>query len=362
MESEQGMSADQPGQAMTEKEVLGRLLFFDEDLSSPPGQSCATCHDPEVAFADPQTDLPVSKGARPGLYGNRNDMPVAYAAYVPPLHYNSDEEIWVGGLFWDGRANSLAEQAMGPPLNPLEMAVPDTLAMADKLRSLSYSGMFEEIYGPDALANPDSAFRYMADAIEAFEKTPEVNPFTSKYDQWLRGQAELSEQEIKGLSIFIAENKGNCAACHIMDVLEDGTHPLFTDFTYDNLGVPKNPENPFYLLSPEYNPSGLDFVDIGLGEIVNDPLQNGKFRVPTLRNIAITPPYLHNGVFKTLFSVIAFYNTRDIGSWPEPEVRENVNKDEMGDLKLTNQEIEDLVVFLQTLTDGWEGMDTELHE
>jgi cytochrome c peroxidase len=344
--------------SFTQKERLGKLLFFDESLSTPVGQSCASCHDPKIAFADPELDLPVSRGSRPGVYGNRNDMTVSYSAFVPPLHFDEEEKMWVGGLFWDGRVNSLSEQAQLPPLNPLEMANPDTLTIFKKLKALSYAELFTEVYGPDALSDPDIAFTNMADAIEAYEKTSEVNPFSSKYDYWLRGEAELSEQELRGLTLFEAEDKGNCAACHPNRTSEDGSPPLFTDFTYDNLGVPKNPENPFYLLPPELNPDGFEFVDVGLGKIVNDPEQNGKFRVPTLRNVALTPPYMHNGVFKTLFSTLAFYNTRDIAEWPAPEVSENVNKEELGNLGLTNQELEDLVAFLKTLNDGWNKPDS----
>jgi cytochrome c peroxidase len=341
--------------AFSTKERLGKLLFFEKNLSTPPGQACSACHAPEVAFANPEIELPVSKGARPGLYGNRNDMTIAYAAFVPPLHYKKEESIWIGGLFWDGRANSLAEQAQGPPLNQLEMANPDTLTIAERLRALSYAGLFTEVYGPDALSNPSRAFTNMADAVAAYEKTSEVSPFSSKYDYWLRGETELSEQELRGLKLFEAEDKGNCASCHPSRPAEDGSLPLFTDFTYDNLGIPRNPENPFYSLPSELNPEGFEFVDLGLGETVGDPAQNGKFRVPTLRNVAITPPYMHNGIFKTLFNVMAFYNTRDVAKWPVPEVSENVNKEELGNLGLTNQELEDLIAFLSTLTDGWNG-------
>ena len=340
------------------KERLGKLLFFEESLSTPPGQACSTCHSPEIAFADPESDLPVSKGARPGLYGSRNDMTIAYAAFIPPLHRNKEEEIWIGGLFWEGRVNSLAKQAQSPLLNPLEMANPDTMTIAGKLRALSYAALFNEAYGSDALSNPDTAFTNMADAIEAYEKTSEVSPFSSKYDSWLRGETELSMQELRGLKLFEAEDKGNCAACHPSRPAEDGSPPLFTDFTYDNLGTPRNPENPFYSLPSELNPDGFAFVDLGLGKTVNDPAQNGKFRVPTLRNVAITPPYMHNGVFKTLFNVMAFYNTRDVAEWPAPEVSANVNMEELGDLGLTNQELEDLVAFLRTLTDHWKEFDS----
>ncbi len=339
--------------SLTAKERLGKLLFFDPSLSTPPGQACANCHAPEVAFADPEVGLPVSRGAIPGRYGNRNDMTVSYSAFIPPRHRDPEEGIWVGGLFWDGRVNSLAEQAQGPPLNPLEMANPHLAAVAEKLAGLSYAALFTEVYGPDALGDPQRAYDHMADAIAAYEMTPEVSPFSSKYDHWLRGEAELTEQERRGLTLFEAEDKGNCAACHPSRPDADGAPPLFTDFTYDNLGTPRNPENPFYSLPRELNPDGFDFVDLGLGKTVNDPAENGKFRVPTLRNAAVTPPYMHNGVFKTLFSVVAFYNTRDVAGWPAPEVAQNVNQEELGKLGLTNQEVEDIVAFLETLTDGW---------
>jgi len=339
---------------LSSKEQLGKLLFFEKSLSTPAGQDCSACHKPEFAFADPDTGLPVSKGAVEGRYGNRNDMSAAYSAYVPPLHKDTVEDIWVGGLFWDGRANSLEEQAMGPPLNPLEMANLDTLSIREKLRDLEYADMFEEIYGPDALDDPSTAFSNMADAIAAYERSAELNRFDSKYDHFLRGKAELTEQEIRGMGLFVSENKGNCAACHPSMPSQDGTPPLFTDYTYDNLGTPRNPENPFYTLSHDLNPDGFDYIDLGLAITVNDPAENGKFRVPTLRNVALTPPYLHNGVFKTLYQVVAFYNTRDVGPWPLPEVAENVNDDELGDLGLSNQEIEDIVAFLLTLSDGWE--------
>jgi len=334
----------------TLKERLGKLLFFDETLSSPAGQACVTCHDPNVAFADPELELPVSKGVHPGSYGNRNDMTISYSVFIPPLHFNKEEDVWIGGLFWDGRANSLAEQAKFPVFNPLEMANTDTTSFAQKLRTLNYSSLITDVYGADALSSPEETLNHFADAVEAFERTSEVSPFSSKYDMWLKGEIELSEQELRGLNIFEAEDKGNCAACH-PSKNDDDSPPLFTDFTYDNLGVPKNPENPFYSLPTELNPDGFKFVDLGLGVTVNDPEQNGKFRVPTLRNIAVTSPYLHNGVYKTLFNVVAFYNTRDVADWPAAEVSENVNKEELGDLGLTNEEIEDLVVFLRTLTD-----------
>ncbi len=340
---------------LTPKQQLGKLLFFEEKLSEPSGQSCATCHEPGVAFSDPLQDLPVSKGVVFGRFGSRNDMPVSYAAFIPELHFDKEAGKWKGGLFWDGRAGSLEEQAMFPPLNPLEMAVPDTHAMAEKVRKLSYASKFTEIFGEGALTDDRQVFSYMAEAIADYERSEEVSPFTSKYDYYLKGEAQLSDEELRGFQAFVAPSIGNCASCHPNAPGVNGKPPLFTDFSYDNLGVPKNPENPFYLLPQDLNPEGKGYVDLGLGAILNDESQNGKFRAPTLRNVEITPPYMHNGVFKTLYQVIAFYNTRDVVDWPEPEVPENVNTEDMGDLELSNQQVEDLVAFLKTLTDGWEG-------
>ncbi|KPJ87625.1 MAG: hypothetical protein AMS18_14365 [Gemmatimonas sp. SG8_17] len=335
------------------KERLGKLLFFDPNLSTPAGQSCATCHSPDAGFGDPGQQLPVSRGAHSDRFGNRNDLTAAYAVFTPPLRFDEDEDMWVGGLFWDGRADDLAEQAKGPPLNPLEMANPHTEAIAEALRAADYRDLFLQVFGQGALDDAATAFDFMAEAIAAYEATSEVNPFDSKYDLFLAGEVELSEQELRGLRLYEAEGKGNCAACHPSQPGADGSPPLFTDHTYDNLGTPKNPESPFYSLPPELNPDGPGFVDLGLGAVVDDPAMNGMFRVPTLRNVALTPPYMHNGVFKTLYQVVAFYNSRDVAPWPQPEWPENVNRDELGHLDLTPQEMEDIVAFLNTLSDGY---------
>jgi cytochrome c peroxidase len=159
---------------------------------------------------------------------------------------------------------------------------------------------------------------------------------------------------MRGLALFENEKKGRCAECHPSRLGLNHEPPLFTDFTYDNLGVPKNPESPYYYLPKSLNPNGTKFVDLGLGGVVNKPEENGKFRVPSLRNVAVTAPYMHNGIFKTLRQVVVFYNTRDVGPWPAPEVPQNVNHEELGNLGLTEQEVDDIVAFLSTLTDGYE--------
>jgi len=340
--------------ALTQKQSLGRKLFFDENLSTPVGQSCATCHAPEAGFANPNADYPVSQGAHKDRFGNRNDLPAAYAAFSPPFHYDSEEGLYVGGQFWDGRAANLAEQAKGPFVNALEMGNPDEKTVVEKVRSSEYADLFREVYGTAAFDDPNKAYDMIADAIGEYEKSSELNQFSSKYDLYLAGKVTLTQQERRGLELFEDEDKAKCAECHPSEPGEDGTPPLFTDFTYDNLGVPKNPENPFYYLPKEHNPDGVHFVDLGLGGELNKPSENGKFKVPSLRNIALTAPYFHNGIFKNLRQVVVFYNTRDVGPWAPPEVRANVNREELGDLGLTEREVDDIVAFMLTLSDGYD--------
>lgn len=352
------------------KAELGQALFFDPSLSSPPGQSCATCHDAAAAFTDPDRRLPVSKGVLPGRFGNRNAPTAMYAAFSPTFHFDDREGLYVGGQFLDGRAATLEEQAKGPFLNPLEMANPDKATVVEKVRRAAYSRQFDGVFGPDALKDTETAYARIAEAIAAFERTSVFAPFTSKYDAYLAGKAKLTRQELRGLRLFEAEDKGNCAACHTSRPGPKGEPPLFTDFTYDNLGVPRNPDNPFYTLPPQLNLAGKHWVDRGLGETVGKQSEDGKFKVPTLRNIELTAPYMHNGYFKTLRGVVVFYNDRDrkrrCGSnwvseadalkqrcWPAPEVAQTVNRDELGDLGLNEREIDDIVAFMHTLTDGW---------
>ncbi|MFH1766092.1 MAG: cytochrome c peroxidase [Gemmatimonadota bacterium] len=346
-------SAQQAG--LTPKEGLGRLLFFDPMLSTPPGQACSHCHSPVSGFGNPNQQLPVSRGVHPDRYGNRNDMTASYAAYIPPRTFDEAEGLWVGGLFWDGRAASLAEQAKGPPLNPLEMANPDAEAVVAAIREAPYRDQFLEVYGEGALDDSKEAYDFMADAIAAYEMSRELNPFNSKYDLYLAGEVRLTDGELHGLALFEDEEKGNCVACHPSRPGLDGSPPLFTDYTYDNLGTPKNPENPYYFLPSEFNPDGVDYVDLGLGPVVGDPELNGFFRVPTLRNVAATSPYMHNGVFHTLYQVVSFYNSRDVAPWAGPEVAAAVNRDELGDLGLTPHEMENIVAFLKTLTDNYQA-------
>jgi len=343
-----------PDSELTPKQLLGKKLFNDRNLSTPVGQGCVDCHAPGSGFANPNPDYPDSQGVLKDRFGNRNDLPAGYAAFSPDFHFDQEEGLYVGGQFWDGRALDLVEQAKGPFLNPLEMGNPDEKTVVDKIRQAEYAGLFREVFGRRAFSDVEQAYHYAAEAIAEFEKTREFSPFSSKYDYFLAGKAELTEQEQRGLSLFEAQDKGNCAACHPSRPAENGTPPLFTDFTYDNLGVPKNAELPFYYLPKELNPDGVFFVDLGLGGVLEKPEEYGKFKVPSLRNLAKTGPYLHNGLFKTIRQVVVFYNTRDVGPWPEPEVKQNINREELGDLGLTEQEVDDITAFLLTLTDRYQ--------
>lgn len=338
-----------------EKVAVGKLLYFDTNLSSPSGQACASCHDPETGFAEPHAELPVSQGVLPWLVGNRNAPTAAYAAFSPAFHYDEAEKHYVGGQFWDGRASTLADQAKGPFLNPVEMHNPDKATVVASVKASAYANLFERLYGEGIFDDVEKAYDNLADAIAAFESSKDVVRFTSKFDAVAAGKATFTEAEARGKTLFEDTNKSKCSACHVTTPHDADTPPLFTDFTYDNLGVPKNPTLPFYDMPAEFNPAGVNFIDMGLGPIVAKASENGKFKVPTLRNIAKTGPYMHNGVFKTLREVVEFYNSRDVdpAKWGPPEVAENVNIDELGDLKLTATEIDDIVAFMLTLTDGY---------
>jgi len=334
----------------SDKIALGKSIFFDTNLSNPKGQSCASCHSPEKAFSDPRNNS-ITSGANGTSFGSRNVPSLSYNIFSPKRYYNSINETFIGGLFLDGRSESLQEQFIHPILNPLEMNNSNENEVATKIRNANYYSTLTNIYGvPNS---NEKLLSYVSDALSKFQKSSEVNSFTSKFDYVSKGLMQYTEDEKKGLTIF--KEKGKCAQCHIIDSEENTGKILFTDFSYDNIGVPRNATNPFYSQPSTVNPSGTNFVDLGIGAIVNSPLHNGKFRVPTLRNIAITGPYFHNGSFKTLKEVIHFYNVRDLktGEFTEPEINQNVNKEELGDLKLTPNEEFQLEKFLETLTDHY---------
>lgn len=363
---------DAPVAVQSNTELLGEKLFEDVNLSEPAGQSCATCHDAGHSFTDPDQDKPTSEGVHPGLFGKRNTPTAAYAQFSPAFQFDNKDGTYVGGQFLDGRSSMLEDQAKQPFLNPAEMANLNKQSVVEKVRNASYAPLFLQVFGASSLDDADQAYDRIVQAIAAFERTKTFAPFSSKFDYFRKGQAQLTAQETRGMALFTGANKGNCAACHPITPLADGTPPLFTDFTYDNLGVPRNADNLFYTQGIGFNPDGTNFVDLGLGGALGVAAENGKFKVPTLRNIAVTAPYMHNGYFTDLRSVVQFYNDRDVrprcadtiwtrsvdaqsqNCWPEAEVQETVNHTELGHLGLSDREIDDIVTFLQTLTDGWQ--------
>lgn len=374
---------------LNDEEQLGKEIFFDK-ISDPDSMACADCHAPQYGYTGPIAGINVKgsvyRGAVPQRYGNRKPPSAAYATLSPVLHYDEDEGLFVGGNFWDGRAtggmlgNPAADQAMGPFLNPVEQNNPSKEAVLEQIASSKYAGLWEVVWGePISYATSeeiDTNYNRTALAIAAYENSSEVNQFSSKYDAYLEDEANLTDEELWGLELF--NGKANCSNCHPSESGPYSDHPLFTDFTYDNLGIPKNPDNPFYDMDTVYlddgsaiNPDGEDWVDQGLGGFLNTSAvpawealaaeNMGKHKVPTLRNVALQPgeyfpkAYGHNGYFKSLEDIVHFYNTRDNESveWPEPEVPETVNIEEMGDLGLNDSEEKAIVAFLNTLSDGY---------
>jgi cytochrome c peroxidase len=436
-----------PSLAMTadpDTEKLGQFLFEDQNLSISKNQSCMSCHDPSAGFADPVNafdplNSPVSEGSMKGKFGGRNAPTASYAGFSPKLHW--DGELFIGGLFWDGRASGLstsgtaglgagptfdplADQAKGPFLNPVEEALKDEKQVVQIVKSSSYSKLFEQVFGKNAFKDVLQAYDQIATAIAAFERSSDVNKFNSKFDKFVEEQGGdvsrfgikvvkvkgfgefrqyvgppkkfksdyFSYEEADGLALFNADSEvqlgigtgekvgGMCYLCHLTERYNpadhgayasvnpnssrrDGTYPpLLTDFSYDNLGLPVNPL--------VVDLTGNSTKDLGLGAkdrvpelqvlltnlAVEDGIavdEQGKFKVSTLRNIADTAPYGHNGFFPTLDSIVHFYNTRDKAgeSFPEAEVPDTVNTDELGNLGLSAAQEQAIVAFLKTLSD-----------
>jgi cytochrome c peroxidase len=386
------------GDGLTPQEALGKSIFFDRNLSINGNQSCAACHDPAAGWTGPDATLnamgSVYEGSIPGRFGDRKPPSSAYATPSPILHFviekKKDPPLFIGGSFWDGRATGerlgspAAEQALGPFLNPLEQALPSATEVVSRVCASSYNALYTQVCGADAcsLSDVSAAYDCVGFAVAAYEGSRESNQFSSKYDAYLAGMVKLTQLEKQGLSLF--RGKGKCAACHMLDPGPNGESPLFTDYTFDNLGIPRNPDNPFYMQS--FNPLGFLWVDKGLGGYLASRMDYaayadanfGKQKVPTLRNVdkwdaALGPKvkaYGHNGYFKSLEQIVHFYNTRDVkppcadnftrveealtqGCWPQAEVPVNVNKTELGDLKLTGAQEAAIVAFMKTLSDGY---------
>ena len=426
------------GQLVQNRELVafGQSVFEDKNLSFKRNMSCATCHSVKAggtAASDIGNRLVgVHAGSsfqgfdkppsRDNAMGFRNVQTSTYAAFSPPLGrvLQDNTVVFEGGNFWDGRATgfftgrSSQEQATQPPIGTLEGQLPSPACLVYRVLNPSdpksypteytavFGGNIKRVVWPSdiesqcATANGSVSFmskgrnftsnsqvqlayNNIALALMAYEGSQAMSPFNSKYDQVLQGKAQLTSSEKRGMDLF--NGKAKCASCHVSTTNAKGIRPLFTDFTYDNLGIPRNPANPIYH-SAWINKKGQAWVDLGLGGFLqtqdtyrDDAIgQMGKFKVPTVRNVARKPnddfvrSYMHNGYFKSLEQVVDFYNSRDTkprcknpltpveaameqGCWPEPEYPETVNTAELGNLQLSKTDEADLVSFMKTLSD-----------
>lgn len=346
-------------------EALGEALFFDPNLSANHSMSCATCHDPETAFTDPrETELGrmVSLGDDGASFGDRNAPTAAYAMFSPTFHQRTEDGEWVGGQFWDGREPDLAGQAGGPPLNPIEMGMPDKASVVARIQeNPDYVSAMQALFGAQVFDDAEVAYLAMTQSIAAFENTPEFAPFDSKYDRFLRGEAKLTDQEELGRVLFFSQQFTNCNLCHQLSSSAIDPAETFTNYEYHNIGTPAN------RVARAVNGVAPDFVDQGLlaNPLVDDPAQAGKFKVPSLRNVAVTGPYMHNGVFADLRTVVLFYNkynsvapARQINPetgepWRTPEIAQTLATEELTHgPALDDQRVDALVAFMKTLTDA----------
>ena len=424
-----------PNNEVQQVELLGKAMLYDKHLSVNRNEACAFCHMPATGFTGPVSELNRTTGSYPGSvrtrFSNRKPQSHAYAPLSPVLHYNPGQGDLVGGNFWDMRAtgrrlgNPAAEQAEGPPTNPVEMGLSDSACAVYRASERPYRALFERIWGVQAFAiqwpsdveqvcnqpGPPPAndpmpvhltefdrgraaatFDQMALSIAGYEASAEVTPLTSKFDAVMAGKAQFTPQEQAGYALF--RGKAQCNSCHRDG--GPGEDPLFTDFTASNIGTPANRILPYYAeQQPDArgyaaNPAGSGYVDPGVGGFLTEsnllshpsavdarwrPLtaeNMGRFQVPTLRNVDKRPypsfvkAYGHNGYFKSLKSIVHFYNTRDVlrrcgttdsgegtTCWPAPESADNMNTKFVGRLGLTDEEEDELVSFMQTLTDGF---------
>ncbi|MBC7897968.1 MAG: cytochrome C [Cytophagaceae bacterium] len=376
--------------------LAGQKIFEDTDLSLRRNQSCATCHDRAFGFSSPNAQENAHGGVLPGSiptrFGSRRPPMAAYAAFSPVFAYNAEDDVFIGGNFWNGRAtgarlgNPAAEQALEPFLDSTEQALPDLACVMWRITKAKYAPQYYNAFGTalkkvefpvstSAICQTEGAtvplgpkqrqlaiaeYDNVGRALAAFEQSEIVSPFNSRYDAWLNGRGKLNDEELIGLKLY--EGKAQCALCHP----NAGQRALFTDFTYDNIGTPGNVENPAFIRS--------GFIDQGLGGTLTRDDLRGAHKVPSLRNTDKRPhplapkAFMHNGVFKTLEQVVHFYNTRDVlpvcpagvdfrdprfglTCWPAPEVAENVNVDELGNLGLTPKEEKAVAAYIRTLND-----------
>jgi len=353
------------------REWIGERIFFDARLSEPAGVSCASCHEPSRAFTgDNSSKLGVARGSKPESLGTRNTPTLMYLATAPEFKFVEREgkRVPVGGFFWDGRAATREAQAKEPLLNPLEMNNADAKMIVAKIAATDYAPLVQRAFGANVFEDTERAFDAIAISLAAFQSSTPFAPFTSKFDAVVRGHAKFTETEERGFGLFTIRQKGNCAECHTVNRdSKDPRDSLFTNFGYHALGLAREASIP--------RNADKSFVDMGLCGPHRIDAPDGKkwcgfFKTPTLRNIEVTAPYMHNGRFTTLRDAVAFYATRDThpdrwypkGRFDDlpAELHGNVDRDtppyhrENGKRPaLNDEEIDDIVVFLKTLTDAW---------
>ena len=364
-----GVATQEVAESMSDAAQLGQLIFKDPSLSATGAMSCQTCHEPSIGHASPFAEAVVNVGPAADQQGLRTPPAINYLRYNGPFKFDTNGTP-MGGFFWDGRVNSLADQAKGPFLGKAEMANGSASDVIDKLSQTRYAEQFKKVFGANIFTDPNAAFDRVAYALERYQiEDPDFAPFTSKFDAVNAGQESFTEQELRGLVWFNRADKGNCASCHPSTAPDNAPAALFTDFSYDSLGVPRNADIPAN--------NDANFYDKGLCGPVRTDLSSqlnlcGKFKVPSLRNVAKRKRFFHNGKFNTLEQVVNFYITRDTNptAWyPTDPLNVLVYNDlpalERGNVNVTEgpynrvgqapalnaQEISDLIAFLQTLSD-----------
>lgn len=353
----QAIAGQEGAPAYATLESLGEALFFDANLSKNRTMSCSTCHSPDAGFVDPREVDPVGRDVALGddghSLGTRNVPTASYAALTPPFHLTEDGK-WEGGQFLDGRASTLEDQAGGPPVNPVEMGMPDHASVVGRLReNPDYVAALKALVGANVFDDPEAAYKGMTQAIAAYERTPDFAPFDSKYDRYLRGDYQMTPEEDLGRLLFFSQQFTNCNMCHQLKRSAVDPQETFSNYQYHNIGVPANPA-----VAGGPDQGLLDNPE------VTDPAQAGKFKVPSLRNVAVTGPYMHNGVFKDLRTVVLFYNkynSKSAARQINPETGQPFAPPEVdGTLSMTelttgpaldDKRIDALVAFLKTLTD-----------
>ncbi|HEY1941919.1 MAG TPA: cytochrome c peroxidase [Roseiarcus sp.] len=387
---------------------LGRQIFYDPSLSSSGKLSCSSCHSPDHAYGPPNDQSVMLGGPTLTRQGARAVPSLTYLERQPEFAIGPDDPevenvnlaamaavaktatraqktatqtsesaanmVPQGGMFWDGRANTLQMQAAVPLLDPREMDGGSIEKVAEKLRHAPYVEGFTGLFGKNIFRDPQMLVSEAMFAVARYEiEEPSFHPYTSKYDYWLEGKARFSESELRGYILFNDPDKANCGGCHLSQPSADGLPPLFTDFQFEALGAPRNAT-----LTDNRDPQHFDLGVCGpiRSDMANQTQYCGMFLTPSLRNTVMRHTFFHNGVFHTLQEVLDFYNFRDtnpekvypraadgtVQKLNDIPVQYQANVDvsdppfdrHLGDTPaMTAQEEADIIAFLKTLTDGY---------